>query len=209
MTDSRHTPDPADEVLIQHFRQHASGEPPASLDAFILATAHREAPVPKPSLLQRWLQACQRPRWQMAFATVAGVALMIGLVVRSPVPDTELSAPALRDHSANFRELARPVLYAPAPAPAAPAAPAGFAMAPQADSAQVQAEVAGAMADASRAKMSKRMTVKPQSLEQGLQEIVRLRQAGETKAADEQLLALYRRFPQEDLPARLEALQKQ
>jgi len=44
-------------------------------------------------------------------------------------------------------------------------------------------------------------------LEEGLQEIVNLRRAGETKAADEKLLALYQRFPQEDLPARLEALQ--
>ena len=33
MTDSRHTPDDA---LLQHYRQHSTGEPPASLDAFIL-----------------------------------------------------------------------------------------------------------------------------------------------------------------------------
>ena len=38
MTDSRYTPDP-DDLLIQHVRQHSRGEPPASLDAFILATA--------------------------------------------------------------------------------------------------------------------------------------------------------------------------
>lgn len=81
MTDSRHTPDDA---LLQHYRQHSTGEPPASLDAFILNAARREAPQPQPSLWQRWLQACQRPRWQMAFATVAGLALMIGVVMRSP-----------------------------------------------------------------------------------------------------------------------------
>ena len=33
MTDPRQTPDDA---LLQHFRQHSLGEPPASLDAFIL-----------------------------------------------------------------------------------------------------------------------------------------------------------------------------
>ena len=71
MTDARKTPE--DEVL-QHFREQATGEPPAHLDAFILATAHREVPVPKPSLWQRWVQACQKPRWQVAFASLVGVA---------------------------------------------------------------------------------------------------------------------------------------
>ncbi|KAA6170478.1 hypothetical protein [Pseudomonas marginalis] len=197
MTDSRHPQDPIDEGLIQHFRQHSASEPPASLDAFILAAARREAPAPAPSLWQRWLQACQRPRWQMAFATVAGVALLIGVVMRSPVPDI------------NLPETAQ---YAAAPppqalsAPAAPAPMARLAMAPQADSAPIQAEMA--MADEPVARMSKQMAVKPQSLEQGLEEIVRLRQAGENRAADEKLLALYKRFPDENLPARLEALQK-
>ena len=199
MTDSRHPQNPTDEGLIQHFRQHSASEPPASLDAFILAAARREAPTPAPSLWQRWLQACQRPRWQMAFATVAGVALLIGVVLRSPVPD--LNLPEASQYAA-----------APPPqalsAPAAPAPMARMAMAPQADSTPVQAEMASAMADEPVAKMSKQMAAKPQSLEQGLEEIVRLRQAGESRAADEKLLALYKRFPQEDLPARLEALQK-
>ena len=198
MTDPRHTQDSNDELLIEHFRQHTRGEPPATLDAFILATAHREAPVRQPGLWQRWLQACQRPRWQMAFTTVAGVALMIGLVTRSPVPQPELSTGT---YAAAPQELARP---APAAAPMA-----RFSVAPQADSApQVQAEVAGSLADEPVAKMSKRSAVVLPPLEQGLQEILRLRQAGETKAADEKLLELHKRFPKEDLPARLEALQK-
>ncbi|AIG04106.1 Uncharacterised protein [Pseudomonas fluorescens] len=199
MTDSRHTQDPTDEELIQHFRQHRASEPPASLDAFILAAARREAPTPAPSLWQRWLQACQRPRWQMAFATVAGVALLIGVVTRSPVPDTNL--PDATQYAA-----------APPPqalsAPASPAPMARLAMAPQADHAPVQAEMASAMADEPVAKLSKQMAAKPQSLEQGLEEIARLRQAGESRAADEKLLTLHQRFPDEDLPARLEALQK-
>ncbi|NMY28413.1 hypothetical protein HBO19_20770 [Pseudomonas sp. WS 5021] len=199
MTDSRHPQDPTDEGLIQHFRQHSASEPPASLDAFILAAARREAPTPPPSLWQRWLQACQRPRWQMAFATVAGVALLIGVVTRSPVPD--LNLPEASQYAA-----------APPPqalsAPAAPAPMARMAMAPQADSTPVQAEMASAMADEPVAKMSKQMAAKPQSLEQGLEEIVRLRQAGQSRAADEKLLALHKRFPEENLPAQLEALQK-
>jgi hypothetical protein len=72
----------------------------------------------------------------------------------------------------------------------------------------VQAEVASSMADAPAVKLSKRAPVALPSLEEGLQEIVNLRLAGATKAADEKLLALHERFPEEDLPARLEALQK-
>jgi hypothetical protein len=66
----------------------------------------------------------------------------------------------------------------------------------------------GSMADESSAKLSKRAPVVLPGLEEGLQEIVSLREAGETKAADEKLLELYKRFPGEDLPALLEALQK-
>ncbi|WP_332847358.1 hypothetical protein [Pseudomonas lactucae] len=203
MTDSRHTPD---DELIEHFRQHSTGEPPASLDAFILNAARREATAPQPNLWQRWLHACQRPRWQMAFATVAGLALMIGVVMRSPVPQPEISTATF---SALHEEAARPAppaLSAPAPAPAPMAR---IATAPQAERAPVQAEIAGALADQSMAKMSKRAPVALPSLEEGLREIIRLREAGQTKAADEQLLALHERFPDEDLPARLEALHKQ
>lgn len=196
MTDSRQMPD---DELIQHFRQHSTGEPPASLDAFILATARREAPAPQPNLWQRWLQACQRPRWQMAFATVAGLALMIGVVMRSPVPQPEISTATF---SALQQDTARP-------APQAYSAPAPAPMARLAVAPPPQAEIAGSLADAPAAKqLSKRAPVALPSLEQGLREILRLRAAGESRAADEQLLALHERFPEEDLPARLEALQK-
>lgn len=196
MTDSRHTPDP-DEMLLQHMRQHSTGEPPASLDAFILNTARREAPAPQPNLWQRWLQACQRPRWQMAFATVAGLALMIGVVMRSPVPQPEIS-------TATFSALHEQAAPAAAPQMSAPAPVARLAIAPNAERAQVM----GSIADESRAKLSKRAPVALPSLEEGLQEIINLRDVGETRAADEKLLALHQRFPEVDLPARLEALQK-
>ena len=198
MTDSRHTPD---DELLQHFRQHSPGEPPASLDAFILNTARREAPAPQPSLWQRWLHACQRPRWQMAFATVAGLALMIGVVMRSPVPQAEISTATF---SALHEEAARPAPQALS----APAPMARTAAAPKVESAPVQAEIAGALADQSAAKLSKRAPLALPSLEEELQAIVRLREAGESKAADEKLLALHTRFPEENLPARLEALHK-
>lgn len=194
MTDSRHTPDDA---LLQHYRQHNTGEPPASLDAFILNAARREAPQPQPSLWQRWLQACQRPRWQMAFATVAGLALMIGVVMRSPVPQPEISTATFSaPHHEEAAEPAPQAFSAPAPM-------ARMAIAPRVESAPAQAE--SAVADQPALKLSKRALP---TLEAGLQEIVNLRRAGETRAADEKLLELYQRFPEEDLPARLEALQQ-
>ena len=86
----------------------------------------------------------------------------------------------------------------------APAPMARMAIAPRVESAPAQAE--SAVADQPALKLSKRALP---TLEAGLQEIVNLRRAGETRAADEKLLALYQRFPEEDLPARLEALQQQ
>ncbi|WP_413793484.1 MULTISPECIES: hypothetical protein [unclassified Pseudomonas] len=204
MIDSKHTPDPDDEMLIEHFRQHASAEPPASLDAFILATARREAPEPRPSLWKRWWLACQRPRLQMAFATVAGVALMIGLVLRSPVPQQEMAAPASLEFSADRQAPA----VASAPPPAMPAPAPITAMAPQGELARAPASADQSLAEKPAAKMSKSAPAALPSLEQGLMEILRLREAGESKAADEKLLALHKRFPEEDLPARLEALRK-
>lgn len=196
MIDSRNTPDPDDE-LLQHYRQHSPVEPPASLDAFILNAARREAPVAQPSLWQRWRHACQRPRWQMAFATVAGLALMIGVVMREPVPQPEISTATF---SALHEEVARP---AP-PAMSAPAPMARMAVAPKAENAQVL----GSMADESSAKLSKRAPVVLPQLEEGLREILKLREEGETKAADEKLLELHERFPNEDLPARLQVLKR-
>ncbi|MEN5150873.1 hypothetical protein [Pseudomonas orientalis] len=199
MNDSRHTPD---DEMLQHFRQHSTGEPPASLDAFILNAARREAPQPQPGIWQRWLQACQRPRWQMAFATAAGFALMIGVVMRSPVPQSEISTATFS--ALRHEEAAHPALQAFS----APAPMARMAAAPRVESAPAQVESAEVLADAPAAKLSKAAPSALPSLEQELQAIVSLREAGKSKAADEKLLALYKRFPKEDLPARLEVLQK-
>jgi hypothetical protein len=200
MIDPKQTPDSIDETLVEHFRQHASGEPPASMDAFILATARREAPTPAPSLWQRWLQACQRPRWQMAFATVAGVALMIGLVLRTSTEE-QLASPASMEFSADRQQPSVAATPLPAPAPVT-------RMAPQGELARAPASPIQALADKPAAKMSKAAPAAVPTLEQELLEVLRLREAGDSKAADEKLLALHKRFPKEDLPARLEALRK-
>jgi hypothetical protein len=224
MTDARKTPE--DQVL-QHFREHGTGEPPAHLDAFILATARREAPVPKPNLWQRWLRACQQPRWQVAFASLVGVALMLALVQRSPeqppmydiAPEATLTAPASAERQAApvSSELARPVPQpiqgAPAgalsaPAPAAPMA--NFAKPAQTESfkAEIREQVSKPMADEAKAKVSKRTAEPTKTLDDELREVLRLRGMGQVKAAEDQLAALHKRYPEENLAARLEALQR-
>ena len=129
MTDARPTPE--DQVL-KHYREHATSEPPAHLDAFLLAAAQREVPVQKPGLWKRWVQACQKPRWQVAFASLVGVALMLALVQRTEeqppsydfAPAPKASAPATKKEASSSvaRSMAAPAGALSAPAPAAPMA---------------------------------------------------------------------------------------
>lgn len=206
MTDARPTPE---EEVVKHVREHATGEPPAHLDAFILATAHREAPARKPSLWQRWVQACQKPRWQVAFASLVGVALMLALVQRTPeqaptydfAPAPKASAPVAKKEAAQEPSSVARSLAAPTGAMSAPAAPmADFAAPAQSESMNAE------MAD--EAKVSKRAAAPAKTLDEQLNEVVRLQNTGQTKAADALLKTLHKRFPNENLTARLKELQK-
>jgi hypothetical protein len=211
MTDARQTPPSPDDEVLKHFRDHATGEPPAHLDAFILATAHREAPAPKPSLWQRWVQACQKPRWQVAFASLVGVALMLALVQRPSeqlpsydfAPAPKASAPLAKQEAVEANEPAARSQAAPAGAISAPA-PA----APMAEfSAPLQREsINSEMAD--EAKISKRAAAPVKSLDDQLREVIRLQDTGQTQAAEALMATLHKRFPKENLTARLKDLQK-
>jgi len=198
MTDARKTPvDP----VIEHFREHDSDGPPSHLDAFILATAHREAPARKSSLWQRWVQACQKPRWQVAFASLVGVALMVTLVQRTPEQELQYdAAPAPKTSSfAARKEAPAPVARSiAAPPPAAP-------MAELAAPAQSES-LSAPMAD--EAKVSKRAAAPLKPIDEQLREVIRLQNAGQTQAADELLKTLHQRFPDENLAAKLKALKK-
>jgi len=208
MTDAHKTPE---DQMLEHYREHAAGEPPSHLDAFILATAQREIPARKPGLWQRWVQACQKPRWQVAFASLVGVALMLALVQRTPeqtpsydfAPAPKMSAPAAKKEAAQAppstaRSLAAPAGAMSAPAPAAPMA--DFATPAQSES--VEAE----MAD--EAKVSKRAAAPAKTLDEQLQEVLRLQNTGQQQAADALLNTLHKRFPGENLTARMKELQK-
>ncbi|RON44394.1 hypothetical protein [Pseudomonas frederiksbergensis] len=205
MTDARKTPvDP----VIEHFREHGSDGPPSHLDAFILATAHREAPVRKPSLWQRWVQACQKPRWQVAFASLVGVALMLALVQRTPEQEPQFdSTPAPKTSSfAAKKEAPAPIarsLSAPAGALSAPAPAAPIAdYAAPAQSESINAE----MAD--EAKVSKRAAAPVKTLDDQLREVLRLQNTGQTQAAADLMKTLHKRYPNENLTTRLKALKK-
>jgi TolA-binding protein len=197
MTDARKTPD---DEMLQHFREHSTGEPPSHLDAFILAAAQREVPAPKPNLWQRWVQACQKPRWQVAFASLVGIALMLALVQRTPeqAPSYDFapkaSAPVAKKEAVQApSSVARSL--------AAPAAPmADFAAPAQSESISVE------MAD--EAKVSKRLAAPVKTLDEQLREVVRLQNAGQAREADELLATLHKRFPKENLAARLKEMKK-
>lgn len=205
MTDAKQTPSSPDDEMLKHFRDHSSGEPPAHLDAFILATAHREVTAPKLNLWQRWLRACQQPRWQVAFASLVGVALMLALVQRTPeqlpsydfAPAPKASAPAAKQEAA-ARSQAAPAEALSAPAPAAPMA--DFAAPMQRES------INSEMAD--EAKLSKRAAAPAKSLDDQLREVMRLQDAGQTQAAEALMTTLHKRFPKENLAAKLKEMQK-
>jgi len=203
MTDAKHTTD----RTLEHYREQASGEPPAHLDALILTAARKEAPAPKPGLWQRWLRACQQPRWQVAFASLVGIALMLSLVQRTPeqVPSYDFApaAPVAKQEAeaappALARSLKAPAGALSAPAPAAP-------MAESAAPAQAESFSAD-MAD--EAKSSKRAAPPVKSLDEQLREVLHLQKTGHKQAADKLLADLHKRFPEENLSARLKELQK-
>ena len=196
MTDAKHTTD----RTLEHYREQATGEPPAHLDALILAAARSAVPAPKPGLWQRWLRGCQQPRWQVAFASLVGIALMLSLVQRSPeqVPSYDFApaAPVAKQEA----EAAPPALARSLNAPA-PAAPMAESAAP------AQAESFSAdMAD--EAKSSKRAAPPVKSLDEQLHEVLHLQKTGHKQAADKLLADLHKRFPEENLSARLKDLQK-
>jgi hypothetical protein len=205
MTDARSNKE--DEVL-KHYREHSNDGPPSHLDAFILAAAHRETPVRKPNVWQRWVQACQKPRWQVAFASLIGVALMLALVQRTPEQEPQFdSAPAPKTSSfAAKKEAPAPIarsLSAPAGALSAPAPAAPMAdYAAPAQSESINAE----MAD--EAKVSKRAAAPVRTLDDQLREVLRLQNTGQTQAADELMKTLHKRYPDQNLTTRLKALKK-
>lgn len=202
MTDTRQTPE---EQLLKHYREQQHGEPPAKLDALIISAAHRQVPAPKPSLWQRWLKACQTSRYQVAFASLVGIALMLSLVQRTPepvahydfAPAAKPAAPLARKEAIESRTLSAPAgaLSAPAPAPMAEMA------------APMQSESVSADR-ADEAKVGKRAAAPANGLDEQLREVLRLRESGQSQAADTLYNNLHKRYPSVNLDLRLEQIRQ-
>ncbi|MGP6270212.1 hypothetical protein ACQUY0_28885, partial [Pseudomonas paraeruginosa] len=94
MNPQKHSASVAEEQMLAHFRAHAPQQPAPALDQAILAAARRQAAHAEParSWWRRWLEATRRPRWQAAFASLLGVALVLGLVSRNVLDDAERQA---------------------------------------------------------------------------------------------------------------------
>lgn len=190
MTDARQTPE---DSVIKHVREQHNAEPPTHLDAFILNAAHRHTPPAKPGLWQRWLDACRKPRWQVAFASLVGVALMLSLVQRAPEPQAQFDfAPAAKPAAPMARKQAPEALSAPAPAPMA----------------EMAAPMHSEAFSADEAKASKRAAAPANGLDEQLREVLRLRESGQSQAADSLFNNLHKRYPNADLDARLKQIQK-
>lgn len=190
MTDARQTPE---DSVIKHVREQHNAEPPTHLDAFILNAAHRHTPPAKPGLWQRWLDACRKPRWQVAFASLVGVALMLSLVQRAPEPQQQFDfAPAAKPAAPMARKQAPEALSAPAPAPMA----------------EMAAPMHSEAFSADEAKASKRAAAPANGLDEQLREVLRLRESGQSQAADSLFNNLHKRYPNADLDARLKQIQK-
>jgi hypothetical protein len=198
MTDARQT---SEEQLLKHYREQHTGEPPEHLDALILATARRAAPAPKPSLWQRWWQACQKPRWQVAFASLVGVALMLSLVQRAPeepqprfdfAPAAKPAAPLARKQAPEAQSLAAPADAMPAPAPMM----------------EMAAPMQSDAISADQANVSKRAVAPANGLDTQLREVLRLRESGQSQAADALYNNLHKRYPGVDLDRRLEQIRQ-
>lgn len=190
MTDARQKPE---DSVIKHVREQHNAEPPTHLDAFILNAAHRHTPPAKPGLWQRWLDACRKPRWQVAFASLVGVALMLSLVQRAPEPQAQFDfAPAAKPAAPMARKQAPEALSAPAPAPMA----------------EMAAPIHSEAFSVDEAKTSKRAAAPANGLDEQLREVLRLRESGQSQAADSLFNNLHKRYPNADLDARLKQIQK-
>ena len=94
MNPQKHSASVAEEQMLAHFRAHAPQQPAPALDQAILAAARRQAAHVEPARpwWRRWLEASRRPRWQAAFASLLGVALVLGLVSHNVLDDAERQA---------------------------------------------------------------------------------------------------------------------
>ncbi|MEH7971041.1 hypothetical protein [Pseudomonas aeruginosa] len=222
MNPQKHSASVAEEQMLAHFRAHAPQQPAPALDQAILAAARRQAAHVEParSWWRRWLEASRRPRWQAAFASLLGVALVLGLVSHNVLDDAERQARPevafsdvpLRDGVAGAAAAKRAMRAPAAPAPLSsemsepPALLASYASSGEAPQLMAEAAPAAPAGDFVAQARGKAVAVKPEVLDEALGAVLALREQGKTEQAATQLAELQKRFPGENLVERLERL---
>ncbi|MEK7191231.1 MAG: hypothetical protein AAB153_02935 [Pseudomonadota bacterium] len=167
-----------DSLLSRAYRETGREEPPAHLDAVILAQA-KAAAVPRRS---------GKPRWFMPLSLAATVVLSVGVVLlmsREGVAPVPMETPL-------------PMPVAPVPTPTAPAAPAVIKKAPVVTpKATVTPKEVPAVTPKEAPRFEPREVVIPpkKSLETWLAEIEALRKAGKHAEADAELAKFRQRYP--------------
>ncbi|MDX1724241.1 MAG: hypothetical protein R3355_14180 [Pseudomonas sp.] len=233
MNRDQHEPD--EQALLEHFRAQSQAEPSAELDARILAAARAAQISSTPSWSQRlhaWLFGQGgRQRWSLALAGLACVGIGVSLTWRTleQTPDNlEGSMPrAVMAPAAPMADTTAP----PVPAREQAAAPAmqryaeprqkaekkqsmsvlmedAGKQAPGATEALADAPVPSAelpMAEESAPQAS--MAVKPDA-EKALMQLLDLRRAGKAQEAQRLQQHLQLEYPQMDIEAQLERLEK-
>ncbi|SFT85537.1 hypothetical protein [Pseudomonas marincola] len=219
--------DASEQQLIEHYRTHHDLQPSAVTDASIMQAASAAAsaaaraakkPAASSSALSRlhaWLFAGERGgRWPVALASVMVIGVAVGLVFNTVEPEPtnydgpaarQYAAPAMHEQQASKKVLERsqaqqtPQLSAPSAKP------------------EMEAAAPAPMAPASVASMASSAESKPDNLQLAvdeqthaqLLEILDLRKAGDTAAANARIQRLQQRLPALDIEQQLKRLAKE
>lgn len=199
--------------LLQHFREHQGDEPPAALDARILAAAAAQARQQGQrahgwARLHAWLfGGAARVRWSLALGSVAVLGLGLGLSLRTlePTPagyDSPLpAAPVLQRYAAPAQEKKAMAESSRLSEPAAGVTADSAAALPEA---AAPSQASGGSAARAKAEAAAPL---PEALPEALRHILQLRRNGREEAAAEQRDALQQRYPHLDIEAQLKLLQ--
>jgi len=177
--------DSGDDRIVQRYRALGHDEPPAELDARILAAARRAASS-RPG----------RRRWVLPVSIAAVVVLSVSVALQVQRERTDQAEQYGVPVEAG--KAAAPAAPAAAPQPALKSAPAPAANVMQAPAAESRREEAPAQAAAPAASMlQKSAEASPKAR---LARIAELRRAGRDQEADRQLAEFRRRFPDYRIP---------
>lgn len=203
-----------DEQLVEHYRQNQRQEPPAALDASILAAANAQArKTGSQSVWMRLYSWASHKRWSVAFGSLAVVGLAVGLVFNGYQSSSSIydnpqpaAAPAMQGYAAPA--LKRERVAAPQSAPRMQHDESADAI--SAESAMPSAPVVETHeANKSQAKMAPGALADTDDLEAQLQQIIQLRNDGQTQQAEALGKALQEQYPTIDIEQRLQELRAQ